>query len=502
VANRRRNWEDGVAGGTPLSAGNLNALEDDVATALDARVAPGVMSSGATPGVSFREDGEGGQLLDVMFPSGTDYGWLVACFTSNGLPGEKLSVFYSADGKTIWGGEGNPVLTNGSLGLRDPNVLRLGGKWFVAFTSNNGLSKDFKIAAGADIANLVIQSTISVSAIADLGQAWAPQFVVDPAAPTRPYIFFSKISATTNTGTMYWIQATNDALTSWTAPVKMAWTAEPGHYIDGAFIKRGNTWYCFYSTGADIGRATSSSLTGTYTTDKSGNWAGWGTNIEGPEIVQVPGSTAYRIYIDRYASGLGYAWSESTDLDTWTAPVGVTVPAGVMPPGTLIRHGSFLPLADQGAANSVIASAVAARGVKRAEFTTAATSIPASTVTLAPALVLDGAHSNVGAGELAIGTASSITMYHGGEFRISGSVVITSAPATTIRAFIQATSLTGYNGTFSLGRWSLGANGEDNYSFSFDARFNPGDTWKLELFHAHTAALTHALRVKIIKVSQ
>lgn len=283
------------------------------------------------------------------------FGYVLANFTSqkiagvDSVHGEKLSIFYSPDGKTVHGGGGNPVYTdpNTNNSLRDPSLIKLGARWYETHTVNNGINKSFAILGGNSLTNLSQIALIDTSALPDHSRTWAPEFIVDPAEPTRPYIFFSKINLAGTAGVQYWIQATNDALTAWTLPTLMTWTAVPAHYIDGVFIKVGTVWYMFYSIGNDICRATSTSLTGTYTTDKTGNWAGWGTGIEGPALVIDPVSGKYRMYFDRFVAGTGYAWSESTDLTTWTAPVGLEVAPGTLPPGGLIRHGTFLPIPDQ-----------------------------------------------------------------------------------------------------------------------------------------------------------
>ena len=273
-------------------------------------------------------------------------GYMVATFLADGVDGEKLSLFYSPDGKTIAGSAGiNAYVPGDGQGVRDPSLIRHAGKWFVAYTSNNGADKDFMIASSPSGAPGTWTQIVTVSCadLPDVSRIWAPELVV---APDGVHVFFSKVRASnTATGMMYWIKATNDSLTGWTVPAPLQWTAEPAHYIDGVpALGDDGKWYLFYSTGNDIERATATSLTGVWTRDKSGNWAGWGTGIEGPYLTR-EGST-WRMYFDRYTAGTGVAWSESPDLTNWTVPVNITVAAGSLGDGQRIRHGSFYKLGE------------------------------------------------------------------------------------------------------------------------------------------------------------
>ena len=284
-----------------------------------------------------------------------DQGYMVATFLANGSDGEKLSLFYSPDGKTVTGTAGvDAYVPADGQGVRDPSLIRRGGKWFVAHTSNNGTDKDFAIASSVSGAPGTWTQIVTVSGagLPDVSKIWAPELVV---APDGVYCFFTKIRASnTATGMMYWIKATNDQLTGWTEPAPMSWTAEPAHYIDGVpVLHTDGKWYFFYSTGNDIERAVATTITGTYTRDKSGNWAGWGTGIEGPYLTK-EGDT-YRIYFDRYAAGTGMAWSESTDLTTWTVPQGVKVQDGTLDGGQAIRHGSFYRITEPVAGRQAMA---------------------------------------------------------------------------------------------------------------------------------------------------
>lgn len=282
-----------------------------------------------------------------------DYGYAVVNFVGNGPTGENLNVFYSPDGKSVYGGGGNPVYRDPSTNsLRDPSMIVIDDMYYVAYTRNNGFDKVFEVIGGRSLAHLAPVATINLASLPDIKQIWAPELIIDPATPTRPYVFFSKINAAGVTGSMYWIQATNDSLTTWSTAKLVSWATAPGHHIDGVPVKHvDGKWYMFYSTGSAICRAVSNTITGTYTIQKTGNWAGWGTEIEGPAISADPVSGKYRMYFDRFGADTGYWWSESSDLTTWSEPTHLEVAPYTLPPGGRMRHGTFLPLTKQSQKN-------------------------------------------------------------------------------------------------------------------------------------------------------
>lgn len=533
-----RTWATGPTGNTPITADWLNGIESD----LDARVK--TTDKGVAGGVASL-DGNGklqpsqipatasiqpwtpstayaaGQ--QVISPSGDimaaynahtsgasytsdnwygDYGWLMACFTGDGAYLEKLSVFYSPDGKIASGGNANPVYTDPATGnsLRDPSVKYWNGAWYAAYTSNNGINKNFKIASGASLTNLTDFATIDCSALSDISRIWAPEIVFDPATPTRPYIFFTKMNAAGTNGSMYWIQATNDALTTWTTPVRMVWTAEPAHYIDGAFIQVSGIWYMFYSIGSDIYRANAASLTATWTADKNtSNWAGWGTGIEGPEIVQYAPSQ-YRIYMDRFQSGLGYGYSESPDLNTWTAVAAVTPAPNALPPGGLIRHGSFVKLPGKALQNLVLAATQGGDIQKpHAEFAGSFTAgFAAVTAIGAPALV--AANTNNDKFVTQTGGAGFFTFLAAGDYVIEADFVVTISGNPAIsRTFAELQSSTGTTLVRSAGA------AEDKWSLSVpNFKATAGQQIKITAFqqNASSAAGTIATTVRITRNSR
>lgn len=274
----------------------------------------------------------------------SNYGYLVATFGGNGIYNERLSLYYSADGTAAVGGSNNTVYTPASTGnsLRDPSMVNINDIWYCAYTANNGYSKTLEIVSSTDLLTWTLLATINVAAATNLNQSWAPEIVQDTNGDV--YLFFANVTAA-NATSMWYVKATNAALSTWGSPIKLPFTVDPSFAIDGAPIKKGSTWYLFYSNLGVIHRATASSVVGTYTIDKTGDWAGWGSGIEGPCVVLIDGTT-YRMYVDKYSLGTGYSYSESTDLNTWTALKPVVMGRDTAQ-GQLLRHGSFVRLTSQ-----------------------------------------------------------------------------------------------------------------------------------------------------------
>ena len=430
-----------------------------------------------------------------------DNGYVFANFLGNGTGYESLSMFYSPDGKTLFGGENNPVYTPADgYGLRDPSIIYWNDRFYVTYTTRDGQNKDIAIASSATghAGSWSLVTKVNVSAAPGLEKAWAPEFVIDGSSV---YIFFSRL--TSNIGSMFYVKATNTALSSWSAPVKSSWTDEPGHHIDGVPVKSAEDgkWYLFYTTGTDINRAVATSLTTPWTTDKVGNWAGWGTGIEGPTMVRDNGK--YRIYFDRFIAGTGLHYSESSSLNgPWSTPVRVVGTPYLLKSSEGFRHGSVVKLTDPVARNKVLAAQMLPR-VKgnHSEFQNApGIPINKDTKTVIQWVVPD---------ENEMVNSSLVTFTEGGSFRLneyciySISVTATAKNVTGVnRSFIQMTDSTG--NTVHL-RSSGGA--EDVFSLNI-ANFKPraaGEVVKFFLYLNWTGAESDGgvpVRVRISRVAE
>jgi len=115
--------------------------------------------------------------------------------------------------------------------------------------------------------------------------------------------------------------STNTA--SWSAPVQLTVTGKTNIY-DPKIWHIGSTYYMWYTaipTGFCIELATASSLTGTYTPVKTGNWAGWGLSssvgacsLEGPTMFYTGSGWTLQMEInqDTGTSATGYKFYYAT----------------------------------------------------------------------------------------------------------------------------------------------------------------------------------------------
>lgn len=348
-----RTWgPDG--GGIPISSANLNGIEADITSAQAIRWTPSTSYTNGTSVISPNGDvvrAYSDHTSGSTFDSRNwyaDFGYLFANFTYNSVDGQKLNLFYSGDGVTVEGHGPNPVYAP-ATGVRDPSLRKIGSTWFLAYGFDQTTSqKSFAVASSPDLMNWTLVTTIDVSSTTNIAQAWAPELTIDSNGDV--YIFYTNDTASA-TLEMWYVKATDaTGLTTWGTPTKLSWTSQPTKAMDATFQQVGSTWYMFYGDNNYICRATASSLLGPWTTDKTGDWAGWGINREAPELVRVS-NTKWRLYIDRYAGTSpnwtypGYAYTESSDLATWSALTPLTMgPDNGQ--GIVLRHGSFIKISD------------------------------------------------------------------------------------------------------------------------------------------------------------
>jgi hypothetical protein len=292
------------------------------------------------------------RLSDAALRAALVPGYLLACFRGNTAERQTLNVYYSGDGKSFADHGRNPVWkpTDGSV-VRDPSIIYLDGWFYAAYTRTAATGASWDIARSSDLLSWSKVATVDVSSIGGVNGTWAPELVQDDNGDI--YCFIS-----INAMTIYRQKATATDLSTWSAPTLVTITGGPAQTIDPAFIKHDDTWYMFYKnevTGQKvIERATSSSLSGAWTTDRNGNWAGWGVDVEGPTLVELPDG-GFRIYLDNYGAGTGLAYSDSTDLNTWSTLTTVEVRPALTPGLGTLRHGTVIRLSDSQALAVTIA---------------------------------------------------------------------------------------------------------------------------------------------------
>lgn len=404
----RRYWEDDV---TPINADIMNDLEDDVELGVNYRLRVGSVATGPVASAEVSEKIGNEQQLDLVLPTDTERGYLVANFGNNFSQMEKLSVHFSPDGEYVMAGNNNPVYAPAG-GVRDPQVYRHpNGRYYCAYTVNNGADKVLGLAVSDDFVNWTLVTKINVAAATGITRAWAPQVVEDTNGDV--YMFFTNVNETTTSHSIWRVKATSANLTTWSAPAAVVWAPapalQPGKIpIDAVpFYALGKWWIFFGAETGQMWRATATKLTGTWTVDRQGDWAGWvsradlgaNTHYEAPEILEVrPG--VFRLYMDRYVGTAyanynfaGYVWSETTDFNTWTAPE----PAKKSPDypgGQALRHGTWMKIKDGREQMKVIAATMGGKPIQHAEFEGTTTKGNGNAAAVQPTLVLDPLRSN------------------------------------------------------------------------------------------------------------
>jgi hypothetical protein len=266
-------------------------------------------------------------------------GDLVASFFQNSS--SALFLYTSRDGVKFDPLIINAVYTLSGRVLRDPCIMYRDGYWWVAY-SNVPSNIDFTttyfgVAKSADLVNWTHAFDVDTG----ITNTWAPEWFVD-----------------TN-GSVYVLMALN--YVTYLIPINLATGVAgtpvslgiPGQSIDGTIQYDGGTYYLFIKneTTKYIERYTASSPFGPWTNTGSGDWAGWGANIEGPSLARMVDGT-WRIYFDGYAAGKYYTSTASTlASNSWSAKVEISQSGAV-------RHGTAVRMTNMVQQVSVLAARV------------------------------------------------------------------------------------------------------------------------------------------------
>ena len=263
--------------------------------------------------------------------------YVFSTFKGDDAAGMKLSIYTSTDSVNF------TLLSDTGFGgntsyLRDPSIMRhTDGKYYLAYTDPMTASccnpeDHFGIAVSADLTHWTDLATVKAG-VAGVSRTWAPEWFVEGGVV--------RIIANIDTGNQlpnfepYVFTAQNSALTSWSGPTALGIGAD---YIDTFVARRGNTYHAFVKNDVTryLEHATAPSLTGPWTFVGQGDWAGWGSGMEGPAIVQTDDGR-YRMYVDPQAGGAPCQSMTSSDLVTWSARTSIPGPAGAA-----IRHGTVV----------------------------------------------------------------------------------------------------------------------------------------------------------------
>jgi hypothetical protein len=226
-----------------------------------------------------------------------------------------MYIYTSNDGLNFTRLGSGPVYTPPTGILRDPSITRNGsGRYYVAYT-DAWSSNSIGLASSADRVHWTFVENITFAS--NIITAWAPEWFKDTDGSVNLIVHLRARGVASPTP--FKITALNSAWTTWSAPVALAGLTPD--YIDSFVVKLGKTYHIFLKndqvTSKYIEHATATKLTGPYTFVGTGNWAGWGPQLEGPCVYQLDNGT-WRILLDGYKAKQ-YYYSDSTDnFKTWT----------------------------------------------------------------------------------------------------------------------------------------------------------------------------------------
>ncbi|WP_439658652.1 glycoside hydrolase family 43 protein [Lentzea sp. HUAS TT2] len=220
--------------------------------------------------------------------------------------------------------------------IRDPSVLRHTDGYYYIVHTTNWTGDTIGFARSADYVNWTFLRTVRVGLNGATGSTWAPEWFKDSDGSVH-VIFSASTGGTAGQFRPYRITATNADLSAWSSPVALG---IPANFIDSFLVKVGGTYHNFLKneTTKYVEHATATSLNGPWTFVGTGNWAGWGSGLEGPALVRLPDGR-WRIYFDQYGQRR-YFYADSTNLGSFGAKVELAGLSGVARHFTVLREDS------------------------------------------------------------------------------------------------------------------------------------------------------------------
>ncbi|MFC4531188.1 glycoside hydrolase family 43 protein [Sphaerisporangium dianthi] len=262
--------------------------------------------------------------------------------------------------------------------IRDPSVMRHTDGYYYLVHTTNWTGNTIGFARSADAVTWTFLRNVTVGLNGSTGSTWAPEWFKDSDGSVH-VIFSASTTGTAGQFRPYRITATDGSLSAWTAPVALG---IPANYIDSFVVKAGSTYHNFLKneTTKYIEHATATSLNGPWQFTGVGNWAGWGSGLEGPALTRLPDGR-WRLYFDNYSGGR-YYYTDSADLysfgpkyelpglsgvarhftvlredsgDTTAIPAGNWSLRSVNAPDRYLRHRNYLAYVDPLSASSPLA---------------------------------------------------------------------------------------------------------------------------------------------------
>ncbi|MBW4700792.1 glycoside hydrolase family 43 protein [Micromonospora sp. RL09-050-HVF-A] len=258
--------------------------------------------------------------------------YLMTAFTNSSE--SNMYVYDSADATRFTLQRANAYTPPSGL-VRDPSVIRhTDGYYYLVYTTG-WTGNTIGIARSSDYLTWTFQRNVTISVAPANGSTWAPEWFVDSDGSVHVVVSVSQ-TGTAGQFQPYRITATNAALSAWSAPAALAGIGT--NHIDSFIVKVGNTYHNFMKneTTKYIEHATAPALTGPWSWVGTGNWAGWGSGLEGPALVRLP-DNRWRIYFDQYGAGRYYS-ADSSDLYGFTGKTELAGLSGTVRHFTVLRE--------------------------------------------------------------------------------------------------------------------------------------------------------------------
>jgi hypothetical protein len=209
------------------------------------------------------------------------------------------------------------------------------GRYYVAYTdpptsSCCGKEDHFSIASSVDLIHWTDVTRVPAG-VTGVAHTWAPEWFVDGAA-VRIVANIDTLDNDTDFKP-YVFTAQNAALTAWSGPVPLGFGP---NYIDTFVMKNAGVYHAFTKneTTRFCEHATATNLTGPWTFVGTGNWAGWGSGMEGPNVVRLDDGS-WKIFLDGQGA-VGFLQAATTNLSVWSG----TSPLPAI--SNLVRHGTVI----------------------------------------------------------------------------------------------------------------------------------------------------------------
>jgi hypothetical protein len=280
--------------------------------------------------------------------------YLAATFTYHTAPptatSQQLSISTSADGTNWTDTYSNVYAGHSPNQVRDPSIFwdNTTQEWWVFHTAANWTSGGipsnnlFDVVYSTNLSNWTWLTSVDPG-VAGETNVWAPEPFIDSDNSVHAIVAVS-----TNNYSTFELCEVHPigglASGNWSTcnPLTFSGTA-PTTWYDAFVLLLNGTYYLFCANQANryIEYATASALMGPYTVQGTGNWAGWGSGVEGPALLQWPDGT-WAIYMDGApGKGAGYWMSQSPNWpaagasSTWSTPIAVNN-------SFTMQHGTFM----------------------------------------------------------------------------------------------------------------------------------------------------------------